>query len=160
MNDALFTICAATAAGVLLLSIATRLHVPSIVFWLMGGVLVGPEVANVIDPEALGPGLKLVVGLSVAVILFEGGLTTIAVVDDEKRHDAGDEQRGSSGGEGFQQHQVKSSLGGLIGVRARAPGARSIQTHLPPVGDPTKTQVEGPRRLDKTPREARCRWSG
>lgn len=75
MNDALFTICAATAAGVLLLSIATRLHVPSIVFWLMGGVLLGPEVANVIDPEALGPGLKLVVGLSVAVILFEGGLT-------------------------------------------------------------------------------------
>ncbi len=75
MHNALFTLCAATAAGVFLLSIASRLGIPAIVFWLAGGVLLGPEGLGFIGPEALGPGMKIVVGLSVAVILFEGGLT-------------------------------------------------------------------------------------
>ncbi len=75
MNDPLFTLCAAAAAGVLLVGISARLRVPSIALLLLGGVLLGPEGVAVINPLSLGAGLKLVVGMAVAVILFEGGLT-------------------------------------------------------------------------------------
>lgn len=38
------------------------------------GMLLGPDGANVIRPAALGGGLPIIVGLAVAVILFEGGM--------------------------------------------------------------------------------------
>jgi NhaP-type Na+/H+ or K+/H+ antiporter/mannitol/fructose-specific phosphotransferase system IIA component (Ntr-type) len=70
-----FTLCFAAAVGVSLIALAGRLRVPSIALLLIGGVLLGPEVANLIDPANLGRGLQMVVSLVVAVILFEGGLT-------------------------------------------------------------------------------------
>lgn len=53
---------------------AHHLEVPSIALLLVGGFLLGPDVSGVIRPESLGPALDIVVGVSVAVILFEGGL--------------------------------------------------------------------------------------
>ncbi|MDY0388157.1 MAG: cation:proton antiporter [Methanolobus sp.] len=48
--------------------------VPVIMFLLLEGILVGPEVLNFIDPRIFGNGLTAIVSLSVAVIVFDGGL--------------------------------------------------------------------------------------
>ncbi|HEY1922669.1 MAG TPA: cation:proton antiporter, partial [Tepidisphaeraceae bacterium] len=54
--------------------LAWRLRVPSILLLLLFGFLAGP-VTHLLNPEALlGPLLPSVVSLSVALILFEGGL--------------------------------------------------------------------------------------
>ncbi|HEY1696985.1 MAG TPA: sodium:proton antiporter [Polyangiaceae bacterium] len=62
-------------AGVVSQVVARHVDVPGIVLLLVAGVVLGPDVANVIRPEALGHGLEGVVGMAVAVILFEGGLS-------------------------------------------------------------------------------------
>lgn len=72
-NPAL-TFALALAAGMVAQAFAHHLRVPGIVVLLLTGVLLGPDVLNVVRPESLGHGLELLVGLSVAVILFEGGL--------------------------------------------------------------------------------------
>lgn len=64
----------ALAAGMASQAVARHLRVPGIVVLLLVGVLLGPEVADLVRPDALGPALPLIVGMSVAVILFEGGL--------------------------------------------------------------------------------------
>lgn len=64
----------AMAIGMLCQGIARHLSIPGIVVLLAAGVLLGPDVANVIRPEAMGSALRAVVGFSVAIILFEGGL--------------------------------------------------------------------------------------
>jgi NhaP-type Na+/H+ or K+/H+ antiporter len=69
-----FTFALALAAGVLAQSLALRLRVPGIVLLLLAGVLLGPDVLDVVAPAALGSGLQAIVGMSVAVILFEGGM--------------------------------------------------------------------------------------
>ncbi|MGB1013563.1 MAG: cation:proton antiporter, partial [Nannocystaceae bacterium] len=60
--------------GALSQVLATHLKVPGIVLLLLAGVLLGPDVADIIRPAALGGGLNVLVGFAVAVILFEGGL--------------------------------------------------------------------------------------
>ncbi len=55
--------------------IASRLKLPAIVLLLLGGVVLGPEVLGLLQPKDLGPGLKPLVSMAVAVILFEGGLS-------------------------------------------------------------------------------------
>lgn len=61
--------------GVLAQWLAWRLHLPSILLLLLGGVLVGP-VTGLLEPRLLfGDLLHPLVSLAVAVILFEGGLT-------------------------------------------------------------------------------------
>ncbi len=61
--------------GVLAQWLADRLHLPSILVLLVTGLLVGP-VFGVLDVEALfGHLLFPIVGLAVAAILFEGGLS-------------------------------------------------------------------------------------
>jgi NhaP-type Na+/H+ or K+/H+ antiporter len=64
----------AMAIGMLCQGIARHLSIPGIVVLLAAGVLLGPDVANVIRPGAMGSALPAVVGFSVAIILFEGGL--------------------------------------------------------------------------------------
>ncbi|XHU96416.1 MAG: cation:proton antiporter [cyanobacterium endosymbiont of Rhopalodia gibba] len=49
--------------------------VPSIVFLLLFGILLGPDVFKFLYPHQLGVGLEVLVALSVAIILFEGGLS-------------------------------------------------------------------------------------
>src|SRR5699024_11137707 len=54
--------------------IAWILRLPAIVLFLVSGVLVGP-VFGVINPsEDIGPVLDPMIGLAVAMILFEGGM--------------------------------------------------------------------------------------
>jgi len=50
------------------------LRIPGIVLLLITGVLLGPDVSGVIQPETLGSALGVITGFAVAVILFEGGL--------------------------------------------------------------------------------------
>lgn len=71
----LVTLVIALAAGVTLLVVAQHLRIPAIVPLLFGGILLGPEVSGIIEPNQLGSGLNLLVAGCVAVILFEGGLT-------------------------------------------------------------------------------------
>jgi NhaP-type Na+/H+ or K+/H+ antiporter len=61
-------------AGISAQVIAEYFKVPSIVFLLMFGILLGPDGFGLLHPQALGVGLEVIVALSVAVILFEGGL--------------------------------------------------------------------------------------
>jgi len=61
-------------AGISAQVIAEYFKVPSIVFLLMFGVLLGPDGFNWLHPQELGVGLEVIVALAVAVILFEGGL--------------------------------------------------------------------------------------
>jgi NhaP-type Na+/H+ or K+/H+ antiporter len=61
-------------AGIAAQIIAAYLKVPSIVFLLMFGIALGPSVLGILNPHLLGQGLEVIVSLSVAIILFEGGL--------------------------------------------------------------------------------------
>lgn len=65
----------AVLAGISAQVIAEYLKVPSIVFLLMFGILLGPDGLGLLHPQSLGVGLEVIVALSVAVILFEGGLS-------------------------------------------------------------------------------------
>nr|HPQ51879.1 cation:proton antiporter [Spirochaetota bacterium] len=63
--------------GILFFAIARRLRVTPIVVLLMGGIFLGPSSfgIGIINPHILGDGLKVIVQLAVALILFEGGMT-------------------------------------------------------------------------------------
>ncbi|MGB5969799.1 MAG: cation:proton antiporter [Spirulinaceae cyanobacterium] len=61
-------------AGISAQVLAEYLRVPSIVFLLIFGILLGTDGLGVLHPHELGVGLEVIVALSVAVILFEGGL--------------------------------------------------------------------------------------
>ena len=54
---------------------AAYFKVPSIVFLLSFGIVLGPDGLGLVHPNLLGNGLEVIVGLSVALILFEGGLS-------------------------------------------------------------------------------------
>jgi NhaP-type Na+/H+ or K+/H+ antiporter len=64
----------AIAAGVFARAIANFFRVPSIVFLLIFGVALGGNGLNLIQPRLLGDGLEAIVSISVALILFDGGL--------------------------------------------------------------------------------------
>jgi len=68
------TVSLAMAAGMVAQSLAAHLRLPGIVLLLAAGVLLGPDVFDVVRPATLGDGLQLIVGFAVAVILFEGGM--------------------------------------------------------------------------------------
>jgi NhaP-type Na+/H+ or K+/H+ antiporter len=72
-NPAL-TVGLALAAGVIAQVAARHILMPGIVVLLVAGVLLGPDVANVIQPDQLGRALQVLVGFAVAIILFEGGM--------------------------------------------------------------------------------------
>ena len=61
-------------AGIGAQVLANIVKVPSIVFLLVFGVLLGPDGEGWVSPESLGVGIEVIVALSVALILFEGGL--------------------------------------------------------------------------------------
>lgn len=64
----------AVLAGITAQVTAEFLKVPSIVFLLLFGILLGPDALDFLHPHELGVGLEVLVALSVAIILFEGGL--------------------------------------------------------------------------------------
>ncbi len=62
-------------AGVTAQVIGEFARVPSIIFLLLFGIGLGPDGIGLIHPQDLGVGLEVIVALSVALILFEGGLS-------------------------------------------------------------------------------------
>ena len=59
--------------GVVAQLLGDRFRVPSVVFLLAAGVALGPEATGILDPSnAFGDALPAIVGLSVAIIVFEG----------------------------------------------------------------------------------------
>lgn len=74
-QQALWALCLAVGAGCLLTALSRKLHLPTIVLLLLGGFLLGPEGIGILDPDALGKLLPIIVSLAVGLILFEGGLT-------------------------------------------------------------------------------------
>ncbi len=69
-----FTLVLALAAGVVAQVVARHLAIPGIVVLLVAGAGLGPDGFGWVEPSALGEGLLVLVELSVAIILFEGGL--------------------------------------------------------------------------------------
>ncbi|MEH2252901.1 cation:proton antiporter [Nostoc sp.] len=67
-------ISATVVAGIAAQVLAGYLHIPSIVLLLLFGILLGRDGLGFLVPSLLGVGLEVVVSLSVALILFEGGL--------------------------------------------------------------------------------------
>ncbi len=61
-------------AGITAQVLSDYLKVPSIVFLLLFGIMLGPDGFGWLNPHLLGNGLEVIVSLSVALILFEGGL--------------------------------------------------------------------------------------
>lgn len=74
-GNAAFTAALAIAAGTGAQALGHHLRLPGIVILLFLGVLLGPDVANVVQPESLGTALPAIVGFAVAIILFEGGMS-------------------------------------------------------------------------------------
>ncbi|BBC23135.1 cation:proton antiporter [Pseudanabaena sp. ABRG5-3] len=64
----------AIVAGIAARVIANFFRVPSIVFLLLFGVALGSNGLNLVQPRLLGDGLEAIVSISVALILFDGGL--------------------------------------------------------------------------------------
>ena len=61
------------ALGVASRVLADRLRVPSVLFLIVAGIAIGPEGLGFVSRETFGGGLTAMVGVSVAIILFEGG---------------------------------------------------------------------------------------
>lgn len=64
----------AVIAGISAQVLGDFFKVPSIVFLLSLGILLGNDGLDLLHPQLLGEGLEVIVALSVALILFEGGL--------------------------------------------------------------------------------------
>jgi NhaP-type Na+/H+ or K+/H+ antiporter len=71
-GDLITVVAAIIGVGVIAQVLASRFQVPSVVFLITAGILLGPEVLHVIDPTSFGSALSAIVGLSVAIIVFEG----------------------------------------------------------------------------------------
>jgi NhaP-type Na+/H+ or K+/H+ antiporter len=65
-------VAALIGVGVVAQILSDRFRVPSVVFLLASGVILGPEVLGVVGPDSFGNALSAIVGLSVAIIVFEG----------------------------------------------------------------------------------------
>ncbi|QCC57046.1 potassium transporter (plasmid) [Natronorubrum bangense] len=61
------------ALGVASRVLADRLRIPSVLFLIFAGIAIGPELLGLVSQETFGDGLPAMVGVSVAIILFEGG---------------------------------------------------------------------------------------
>jgi NhaP-type Na+/H+ or K+/H+ antiporter len=62
------------ATGVMAQIVAARFAVPAILLLLASGIVLGPEVLGLVHPEYYGIGLRALVSISVAIIVFEGAL--------------------------------------------------------------------------------------
>jgi len=72
-NPAL-TLALAMCFGILVQVISRHIKMPGIVLLLGVGILLGPDMLGLIHPASLGKAMHMIVGFSVAVILFEGGM--------------------------------------------------------------------------------------
>jgi len=58
--------------GIFAQLLARRVRVPSVLFLIIVGVFLGPQALGFVTRETFGGGLSTVVGLSVAIIVFDG----------------------------------------------------------------------------------------
>jgi NhaP-type Na+/H+ or K+/H+ antiporter len=58
--------------GVAAQVLADRFRVPSVLFLILAGVAVGPKVLGIVTRDIFGASLSVIVGVSVAIIVFEG----------------------------------------------------------------------------------------
>ncbi|MBT6616516.1 MAG: sodium:proton antiporter [Deltaproteobacteria bacterium] len=72
---ALQTITFALVLGVASYILSRWLRVPAIIFYLLAGLIAGPVGLKLVDTDSLGRGLLILVEITVAIILFEGGLS-------------------------------------------------------------------------------------
>jgi len=70
--DTVRTVVTIMALGVGAQVLADRLRVPSVVFLILAGLVVGPEGLGLVTLGGDGAALRAIVGLSVAIIVFEG----------------------------------------------------------------------------------------
>lgn len=68
----LYVVTAIIGLGVVSQVLADRFQVPSVLFLIFAGVVFGPVGLGLLDPSAFGDALSSIVGLSVAIIVFEG----------------------------------------------------------------------------------------
>jgi NhaP-type Na+/H+ or K+/H+ antiporter len=68
----LYVVTAIIGLGVVSQVLADRFQVPSVLFLIFAGVIFGPVGLGLLDPSAFGDALSSIVGLSVAIIVFEG----------------------------------------------------------------------------------------
>ena len=68
------TLSLAMAVGMIAQTVAHHIRIPGIVLLLFTGVVLGPDVLNIIAPQSLGAALRMLTGFAVAIILFEGGM--------------------------------------------------------------------------------------
>ena len=71
-SDTLFVVALIIALGVAAQVLADRFRVPSVLFLIIAGIAVGPKGFSLVTLDVFGPQLSTVVGVSVAVIVFEG----------------------------------------------------------------------------------------
>lgn len=71
--DLLAAVALILALGVASRILADRLQIPSVLFLIVAGVVIGPEVLGLVSFETFEGGLSAMVGVAVAIILFEGG---------------------------------------------------------------------------------------
>lgn len=71
-SNLLLIVALIIALGVAAQVLSARLQVPSVLFLILAGVAVGPEGLGIVSRESFGPALSTIVGLSVAIIVFEG----------------------------------------------------------------------------------------
>lgn len=74
-HELLITIIATITLGVAGQLLGEKTRLPAIIYLLGLGILFGPDLIGWINPSLLGKGLYALTFLSVAIILFEGGLT-------------------------------------------------------------------------------------
>lgn len=74
VESAPLTLALAMAAGIVAQILARHARMPGIVLLLGAGVVLGPDVGDVIRPALMGRALRELVGFAIAIILFEGGL--------------------------------------------------------------------------------------
>jgi NhaP-type Na+/H+ or K+/H+ antiporter len=70
--DTLFIVAMILALGVASQVLADRFRVPSVLFLILAGVAVGPKGLSLVTVEVFGSALTTIVGVSVAIIVFEG----------------------------------------------------------------------------------------
>jgi len=70
--DTLIIVALILALGVTAQVLADRFRVPSVLFLILAGVAVGPKGVSIVTVDVFGSALTTIVGLSVAIIVFEG----------------------------------------------------------------------------------------
>lgn len=75
LDDPTLTVAIALTAGIVTQATARHLRLPGIMLLLIVGAALGPDGLGLVRPSLLGDALPAIVDFSVAVILFEGGLS-------------------------------------------------------------------------------------